>query len=78
MTFRARISGGTIAVREAFVEQVPANWITCDGSSVPRKGEVVRIVHAHRADENLPALIRVDRTATTVWTKMRREESGGG
>jgi RecB family exonuclease len=78
MTLRVRVRRGTVAAEEAFVEHLPVAWITCDGSSAPRKEDVLRVVHAHRAGEDSPALIRVDRTATSVWTTAGQEAGVGG
>ncbi len=78
MTLRVRVRRGTVAAEEAFVEHLPVAWTTCDGSSAPQKGDVLRVVHAHRAGEDSPALIRVDRTATSLWTTAGQEEGAGG
>jgi hypothetical protein len=68
MTLRVQVQRGTVAAGEAFVEQIPEAWTTADGSNPPREGAVVRIVHARRAGDDVPPVIRVDRTATSVWT----------
>jgi hypothetical protein len=78
LTLRVRVRRGTVAAEESLVEQVPVSWTICDGSSAPKKGDVLRIVHARRAGEDSPALIRVDRTATSVWTTAGPEEGAGG
>jgi hypothetical protein len=70
ITLRVEVLRGTVAIGEAFVEQVPVSWTTCDGSSAPQQGDVVRIVHANPAAEESPVVVRVDRTATSVWTKV--------
>jgi hypothetical protein len=74
-TLRVEVLRGTVTPGEAFVEHVPVAWAICDGSAVPQRGDVVRVVHAHRTGEDVPAVIRVDRAATSVWTKgAEREE----
>ncbi len=78
MTLRLRVRRGTVGAEEAFVEQVPVAWAACDGSSAPQKGDVLRIVHVHRAGEESPALIRVDRTATSVWVLAPQDEGADG
>lgn len=78
MTLRVRVRRGTVVAEEAHVEQVPVAWTTCDGSSAPQNGDVLRIVHAHGSGEGSPALIRVDRTATSVWTTPGQEENADG
>ncbi len=78
MTLRVRVRRGTVAAEEALVEQLPVAWTTCDGSSAPQKGDVLRILHAYRAGEDSPALIRVDRTATSVWTAGGQAKGAGG
>jgi hypothetical protein len=69
ITLRVEVLRGTVAPGEAFVEQVPLSWINCDGSPAPQRGDVVRVVHAHRTADDAPAVVRVDRAATSVWTK---------
>lgn len=68
MTLRVDVQRGTVAAGEAFVEQIPEAWTTADGSNPPCEGAVVRVVHARRAGDGVPPVIRVERTATSVWT----------
>jgi len=68
ITLRVGVQRGTLSAGEAFVEQIPEAWTTADGSSPPREGVVVRIVHARRAGGDVPLVIRADRTATSVWS----------
>lgn len=68
MTLRVRVRRGTVAAEEACVEHLPVAWTTCEGSPAPQREDVVRVVHAHRAGKDAPALIRLDRAATSVWT----------
>jgi hypothetical protein len=67
-TLRVRIQRGTVAAREASVEQIPEAWITADGSEPPREGSVVRIVNGSRSGDEVPSVIRADRSGTSVWT----------
>jgi len=78
LTLSVRVRRGTVAAGEAFVEHLPLAWTTCDGSAAPQKGDILRVVHAHRTDEDSPVVIRVDRAATSVWTAGGQNEGADG
>lgn len=68
MTLRVETVRGTVGAGDTFVEQIPEAWIAADGADVPREGDTVRIVHGRLTGDVLPPVVRVDRTATSVWT----------
>jgi hypothetical protein len=65
-----RVDGhrGTVAPGEVYVEQIPEIWITADGAGRPREGDIVRVAYGRVVSEASPQVVRVDRTATSVWT----------
>ena len=68
MTLGVEAGRGTVSAGDTFVEQIPEAWITADGAAVPREGDTVRVVHGRLAGETPPQVVRVDRTATSLWT----------
>ncbi len=68
MTLRVEVQRGTVDAGDTFVEQIPEVWATADGADPPCEGNVVRVVHGRLAADAPPQVIRVDRTATSVWT----------
>lgn len=67
-TLRVEVQRGTVGSGDTFVEQVPDAWITADGADAPRQGDAVRVVNGKLEGEAPPQVIRVNRTATSVWT----------
>jgi hypothetical protein len=57
---------GTNAASMVELEQMPAEWLEVDGSTLPSVGAVVRVVHA-RLDRDRPGVLRADKAATEVW-----------
>jgi hypothetical protein len=68
LTLRVENQRGTVPSGPAFVERIPESWTTADGSAPPQEGDLVRVVHGHLANLAAVPVVRVDRTATTVWT----------
>jgi len=68
MTLRVEVERGTVSAGETFVEQIPEAWTTADGANAPREGDTMRVVHGRLAEDAPPQVVRVDRTATSVWT----------
>jgi RecB family exonuclease len=68
LTLRVDVQRGTVRAGETFVEQIPESWITADGTDSPLEGDVVRVVHGRLGGDTPTQVIRVDRTATSVWT----------
>ena len=59
---------GTVNAGKAVVEQVPEQWITADSSLLPKVGDRVRVVNGRLAASEDPVVVRVDKTATVLWT----------
>jgi hypothetical protein len=49
------------------IEQVPSTWITADPTTIPKQGDLVRIVHARRAHADNSVLFRADKALSTIW-----------
>jgi hypothetical protein len=60
------VSRGTAPAGPAWVEHVPASWITADGGKLPEPGDTVRVVDGRLASE-APAVVRPDRVMTSIW-----------
>jgi hypothetical protein len=67
-TLRVEVQRGTVGSGDTFVEQIPNAWITADGTDAPRQGDAVRVVNGKLESEAPPQVIRVNRTATSVWS----------
>lgn len=68
VTVHLQAQRGTLSSSNASIEHIPKTWLTADGSSVPHEGEVVRIIYGRLTGAGEPAVIRVDRAATSIWT----------
>jgi hypothetical protein len=68
------VSYGTAPAGPAWVEHVPSQWITVDGTTLPETGATVRVVDGRLAAE-APTVIRPDRVMTSVWA-LDSTESG--
>ena len=64
------IRAGTLSAQNASVEQIPDAWMKLDGLDLPSIGDAIRIVHGRETGEDRDsAVVRVDKTSTTVWRK---------
>lgn len=82
VTLRVDAERGTVPTGEMYVEQVPEAWTNADGSDRPREGEIVRVVYGRIVSDAPPQVMRVDRTATSVWSvaagaPIRLDDSNG-
>jgi hypothetical protein len=68
VTLRVDAQRGTVPTGEMYVEQIPEAWTNADGSDRPREGDIVRVVYGRIVSETPPQVMRVDRTATSVWS----------
>jgi len=68
VTVHLEVQRGTLSSSHASIEHIPKTWLTADGSPVPHESEVVRIIHGRLMGAGEPAVIRVDRAATSIWT----------
>jgi len=68
VTLELAAARGTVGPGAAVVQQLPEKWICVGGGSVPKVGDVVRVVNGRLADTaSETALIRPDRLTTAVW-----------
>jgi hypothetical protein len=67
---------GTIPTGLYAVEQVPSDWLLVGESKLPEVGETIRILDARRLSAD-PTTLRVDRTATTLWSTAGTPPAGG-
>jgi len=74
-TLKLKTKSSTFGSSQAIVEQIPTDWLTCDGSAIPVVDDDVRVVHG-RSVVNEPecAVIRPDKISTTIWTVSARDE----
>lgn len=68
VTVHLEVQRGTLSSSHASIEHIPKTWLTVDGSPVPHESEVVRIIFGRLTGAGEPAVIRVDRAATSIWT----------
>jgi hypothetical protein len=68
LTLRVDAQRGTVVPGDMHIEQIPEAWITADGAEQPREGDTVRVVYGRVVGETHPLVLRVDRSATSVWT----------
>lgn len=59
---------GTVSSENTSIEHIPKTWLTAGGSSVPREGDIARVVHGRLTSTEVPTVIRVDRATTSIWT----------
>lgn len=59
---------GTVSSESTSIEHIPKTWLTAGGSSVPREGDIARVVHGRLTNAGVPTVIRVDRATTSIWT----------
>lgn len=70
ITLRVDVQRGTVPAGEIYVEQIPETWTNADGSDRPHEGDIVRVLFGRIVCEFPPQIMRVDRTATSVWGVM--------
>ena len=59
---------GTVPAERVSIEQIPSEWMRLDGEELPRRGDVVRVVHGRQLDtDESIAVIRIDKALTAVW-----------
>lgn len=75
ITLRVDVQRGTVPAGELYVEQIPEAWTNADGSDRPHEGDIVRVVFGRIVSENPPSIMRVDRTATSVWRAGSRPDT---
>jgi hypothetical protein len=67
-TLLIEVEAGTVSVAQASVEQIPTEWLRVAGGTVPGPGDVIRVVQGRsRRTTESSAVIRVDKTTTSVW-----------
>lgn len=72
-TLLIEVQAGTVSVAQASVEQIPTEWLSVAGGRVPGPGDVIRVVQGRSSSTNEnSAVIRVDKTTTSVW-RLRSE-----
>jgi CRISPR/Cas system-associated exonuclease Cas4 (RecB family) len=69
VTLRIELQRGTLNSTFAFIEQIPEKWLTIEGASIPKVGDIVRVVHARQfGDDHESANLRVDKGLTNLWS----------
>jgi hypothetical protein len=68
VTLQVDAQRGTFQTPDMYVEQIPEAWINADGSNRPSQGDAVRVLYGRIVSDTPPQVMRVDRTATSVWT----------
>jgi hypothetical protein len=69
VTLRIERQRGTLSSESACIEQIPQKWLTLEGATIPKVGDILRVVHARQSDaEQEVAGLRVDKALTSLWT----------
>lgn len=69
VTLRIERQRGTLSSQSACIEQIPQKWLTLGGATIPKVGDILRVVHARQSDGDLEvAGLRVDKALTSLWT----------
>ena len=66
-TLSIAVRSGTIAGQNAFIEQIPSDWMKIE-DDLPCSGDVVRVVHGRQLEtDGNTSVVRIDKALTAVW-----------
>src|SRR5262249_24791312 len=69
ISINLNVTRGTGARGPAIVTRLSREWLTFDGSDLPRPQQTVRVTDTGFVEDTLtPAVFRADRITTAVWT----------
>lgn len=55
-------NGSTLAI-----EQLPSTWVSTDPATLPKLGDVIRVVHARKAHPETSLVFRADKALSSLW-----------